>query len=132
MIVQWIGQDEIRWNGNEIELIVCSKVFERVQKWWGSMPKEIQNNKLNWYTPEGSDHASLFLREFVSKVQGSWVEINLDEEICHCRLVNANSIDIAIQKGARSLDQIRAVTGASGGCGTCYLGVEAILNRRIK
>ena len=47
--------------------------------------------------------------------------------VCHCNNVEYIDIRKAMIKGARTLDEIKEMTGASTVCGACSEEVEAIL-----
>lgn len=47
--------------------------------------------------------------------------------ICNCHNVEYLDIRKAMCKGARTLDEIREMTGASSGCGMCSEEIEKIL-----
>lgn len=47
--------------------------------------------------------------------------------ICHCKNVDYLSIRKAMVAGARTLDEIKEMTGAATGCGRCAGEIEKIL-----
>ena len=47
--------------------------------------------------------------------------------ICHCKNVDYITIRMAMVKGARTLEQIKEMTGAGTGCGRCSGEIEKIL-----
>ena len=47
--------------------------------------------------------------------------------ICHCKNVDYITIRKAMIQGARTLDEIKAMTGAATGCGRCADEIEKIL-----
>ncbi len=47
--------------------------------------------------------------------------------ICHCKQVNYIDIRMAMVKGARTLDEIKEMTGAATACGRCAGEIEKIL-----
>ena len=47
--------------------------------------------------------------------------------ICHCKNVSYIDIRKAMIKGARTLDEIKEMTGAATGCGRCADEIEKIL-----
>lgn len=47
--------------------------------------------------------------------------------ICNCKQVNYLDIRMAMVKGARTLDEIKEMTGAATGCGQCAGEIEKIL-----
>ena len=50
-----------------------------------------------------------------------------DKIICHCKQVSYLDIRKAMVKGARTLDEIKEITGAATGCGRCAGDIERIL-----
>lgn len=50
-----------------------------------------------------------------------------DRIICHCRNVDYVSIRKAMIAGARTLEEIKKMTGAGTGCGGCVGEIEKIL-----
>ena len=47
--------------------------------------------------------------------------------ICHCRQVDYLAIRKAMVNGARTIDEIKEMTGAGTGCGRCIPAIEEIL-----
>ena len=47
--------------------------------------------------------------------------------ICHCKQVSYIDIRMAMVKGARTLDEIKEMTGAATACGRCAGEIEKIL-----
>ena len=50
-----------------------------------------------------------------------------NKTICHCKNVSYIDIRKAMVKGARTLDEIKDMTGAATGCGRCAGEIEKIL-----
>ena len=50
-----------------------------------------------------------------------------DRIICHCKNVGYIDIRKAMIKGARTLEEIKEMTGAATGCGRCAGAIEEIL-----
>ena len=50
-----------------------------------------------------------------------------DRIICHCKNVSYSDIRKAMIQGARTLDEIKDMTGAATGCGRCAGEIEKIL-----
>lgn len=50
-----------------------------------------------------------------------------DRIICHCKNVSYIDIRKAMIQGARTLDEIKNMTGAATGCGRCAGEIEKIL-----
>lgn len=51
-----------------------------------------------------------------------------DKIICHCKQVSYIDIRKAMIKGARTLTEIKEMTGAATGCGKCCDEIEKILS----
>lgn len=51
-----------------------------------------------------------------------------DEVICSCTGTTRGKVIQLIKKGAKDLDKIASVTGASTGCGSCDVEVQDILD----
>ena len=47
--------------------------------------------------------------------------------ICHCKQVSVRDIRIAMVNGARTLDDIKEMTGAGSPCGKCKRLIENII-----
>ena len=47
--------------------------------------------------------------------------------VCHCRVVNDDTIAHAIDQGARSVAQICGATGAGRDCGSCVFTLKRLL-----
>ena len=52
--------------------------------------------------------------------------------LCHCKQVTYKDIRIAMVNGARTLDDIKEMTGAGTGCGRCTEEIERILKSVCK
>ena len=50
-----------------------------------------------------------------------------DRIICHCKNVSYIDIRKAMIKGARTLEEVKEMTGAATGCGRCAGAIEEIL-----
>ncbi|MGL5751312.1 MAG: (2Fe-2S)-binding protein [Paraclostridium sp.] len=50
-----------------------------------------------------------------------------DRIICHCKQVSYLDIRKAMVKGARTLDEIKEMTGAATACGRCADDIEKVL-----
>ncbi|MGL5351447.1 MAG: (2Fe-2S)-binding protein [Cetobacterium sp.] len=50
--------------------------------------------------------------------------------ICHCKNVDYITIRMAMVKGARTLEEIKEMTGAGTGCGRCKVLVQDIIERK--
>jgi len=51
--------------------------------------------------------------------------------VCICKNINTGQIVESVKNGARSLDDIRARTGASSCCGKCQFNVNRLLNDQL-
>lgn len=59
--------------------------------------------------------------------------IEMERIICHCNYVEHDEIVEAIRKdGARTIEDIRNLTGANTSCGRCSNAVMAILKRELQ
>ena len=47
--------------------------------------------------------------------------------VCHCSVVTDRDVRAAAERGARSLSEVCAATGAGKNCGTCVLSVKRVL-----
>ncbi|MBX7059393.1 MAG: (2Fe-2S)-binding protein [Leptospirales bacterium] len=52
-----------------------------------------------------------------------------DPILCRCCDVRQSDVAAAMQRGARSLERVMDLTGASGGCGTCVNSLRDALLR---
>ena len=50
-----------------------------------------------------------------------------DRIICHCKQVSYIDIRKAMINGARTLEEVKEITGAATGCGRCSGAIEEIL-----
>lgn len=50
-----------------------------------------------------------------------------DRIICHCKQVSYVDIRKAMINGARTLEEVKEITGAATGCGRCAGAIEEIL-----
>lgn len=83
-------------------------------------------------TPTGNLPEDIALREVILKLKNEWVEPYPNEEVCHCRAVSTQRVDLAICTGAHSLKQIREQTSANTACGTCIDDIKAMLKCRLR
>jgi NAD(P)H-nitrite reductase large subunit len=57
----------------------------------------------------------------------------MENIVCHCNYVEHDEIVDAIrEEGARTIEDIRRITGANTSCGRCGVAVMAILKRELK
>ncbi|MCE9598475.1 MAG: (2Fe-2S)-binding protein [Spirochaetia bacterium] len=52
-------------------------------------------------------------------------------KVCICRSVTENMILEAIERGARTFEDVQNVTGCSTGCGTCESSVRSIIEKKL-
>ena len=83
-----------------------------------------------WVLPEGQDHSSLLIREFILKLKSQWKFPYEHEELCHCRSIQAKAVDEAIVAGADSVERVSRETLAGTGCGTCRPEIQKIMAYR--
>jgi NAD(P)H-nitrite reductase large subunit len=56
----------------------------------------------------------------------------MERIICHCNFIEIDEIVAAIKdEGARTIQDIRNLTGANTGCGRCENAVMAILRKEL-
>ena len=81
--------------------------------------------------PTGEAPHEILLREVVLRLKGEWAPPFCEEELCHCRSVATQTVDLAICTGAHSARQVSERTSASTACGTCRPHVEALIQYRL-
>jgi NAD(P)H-nitrite reductase large subunit len=86
-------------------------------------------SKLDW---PGTHHWDLLISEVILRLQGNFKFPLEDQELCHCRKIQAIKIDEAIVMGAHTPEKVKAWTTASSGCGTCRPEVEKLIQFRLK
>lgn len=111
-----------------IELRGCTEFMSLIRE----MRLEFGQNIRNWPLPQGTDHSSLLIKEFILKLNGKWIVPDLPEEICHCRSVSYERIDEAIISGAHSTAKVTRLTNASSNCGTCRGDVQKLIDFRLQ
>lgn len=52
--------------------------------------------------------------------------------ICNCKQVSLETIKSAVANGAKSVEDIKAKTGAGTGCGGCVGALQDIIDGKIK
>lgn len=52
--------------------------------------------------------------------------------VCHCLKITEQAVLLAINSGARSLCDLRCITGAGDGCTACHRRLVTILERETK
>lgn len=114
-------------NPVKMELKVSGAVMELLLQ----CKKQFGVNLINWVVPQGHSQAELIVKELILTARGEW-KIPFDQsEVCHCRLVSLDKINLAILDGAHDLESVRRVTSASSACGTCHMDVENIIQHRL-
>jgi bacterioferritin-associated ferredoxin len=48
--------------------------------------------------------------------------------VCHCKVVNDQTVNAAIASGARSVSEVTARCTAGGGCGGCHDVLQAMID----
>lgn len=99
------------------------RLAEKCKKNHGEDPRQ-------WALPEGQDHASLLVREFILKLKAQWKFPYEHDELCHCRSIQAKVVDEAIVAGADSVERVSRETLAGTGCGTCRPEIQKIMAYR--
>lgn len=111
-----------------LKAVGCLECLRLVERWRPLFKGAVDQVPL----PEGSDHASILLRELVMKAQGRWRFPYEEEELCHCRAISTAKVDAAIVGGCHTLEAVRAATSANTSCGACRYDVESVLEYRLK
>lgn len=52
-------------------------------------------------------------------------------KVCVCRSVTENMILDALDRGAKTFEDVQNETGCSTGCGTCESSVRAIIEKKL-
>lgn len=102
-------------------------LIEAAQKLKKSFPICIDQLEL----PQGSDAASLLVKELILKIKNQWNAGDDDPEVCHCRKISQRSIERAIVLGAHTLEKVRKRTSANTGCGACMPDVLELISKRV-
>lgn len=55
-----------------------------------------------------------------------------EDKVCFCFNVTVADIENAVNKGADSVESVKAMTNASKGCGRCSAKVEEVFNELSK
>ncbi|MNK07847.1 BFD-like [2Fe-2S] binding domain protein [compost metagenome] len=111
----------------KVTMVGCTEFLDLMQK----MRRHFGVDIAKWPLPEGDDHSSILLREMVMKLRGEWKFPYGEEELCHCRTVEAQIVDQAVIAGAHSTDKVTRQTSASSACGTCRPEVQKIIDYRL-
>jgi bacterioferritin-associated ferredoxin len=69
---------------------------------------------------------SILINEFIQKInQIPWAYSH--EELCHCRLINTESVCNAIKAGCRTVADVSRTTLAGTGCGSCRKDIQTLI-----
>jgi bacterioferritin-associated ferredoxin len=129
VIAELPGQDYLESdseNSTFIKHVACPETRALITEFQTQHGKDLKA----WPLPAGDSHSVLLLRELIEKVQGTWKPPFQDEEICHCRNINAKKIDQCVVMGAKNIAQLKRMSNAAASCGTCEPQVEEILHFR--
>lgn len=96
-----------------------------------SFRKNFGPDVAKWPLPKGQSHSEMIVRELILKLQGKWQYPYQEEELCHCRHVSTQTVDVAILNGAHSTELASQWTGCSTACGTCRPNVEQMIQYRL-
>lgn len=130
LIVEIKGRDFLKVTSLEpfkMEVIGCHQLMEALNQF----KKSHGDNIKNWPLPVTKDHSSLLIKELILKLNGQWKHVYTDEEVCHCRTISLETIELAIYHGATTAERVTQMTTASSACGTCRPDVEKILKFRL-
>jgi bacterioferritin-associated ferredoxin len=130
LVVEIPGQDLLEVDTESftlIRVIACQQLLSLLKE-----NKKLHGDSLQaWPLPSQKDHASLFLKEVILRLQNKWQLPYPHAEICHCRAVNTSVVDQAILNGAHTPEKVSRLTSASTACGTCRSDVEKIIAYRL-
>ncbi|OQW53639.1 MAG: hypothetical protein A4S09_06965 [Proteobacteria bacterium SG_bin7] len=110
----------------KLRSIGCPQVLNLISDW----RNRLKGSLAELSEPQGSDHASVLLRELIQKLKGTWSFPYKEEELCHCRAISTHTVDAAIVYGADNANKVAVKTSAGTGCGTCRRNTEAIIKFR--
>lgn len=109
-----------------LEIMGCHHFLNQIR-----INKETQGLQIfKWKLSEGSNHVDLLINELILKTRGEWsfpVEV---DEVCHCRQISTQEIDMAIIWGATQPSLVSIMTSASTACGTCRPTVQNMIEYR--
>jgi len=96
--------------------------------------RRITNHSVNYTT--GSVHcpviSRLYSHNYGAKVEILSRKIKENQIICGCMKVTVQDMINAIKKGARSFEEVQAVTKVGTGCGNCVESNKALFAHLIK
>jgi len=131
--VELSGRDsiEMNWTANrqvkDFKMMGCAKFLTQFHE----LKRQHGNDISQWPLPSATDHVSILLRELILKVREEWSFPYPHEEICHCRNVSLKFVDETIISGAHTPEEVRRITLASTGCGTCHPQIMKIIEFRL-
>jgi nitrogenase molybdenum-cofactor synthesis protein NifE len=107
----------------EIDKALYNPIWEQVRK-----PAPWDDPASNWQTLAMAQMAAEAAELAADPARAE--EVRRATKICSCKVVSLGAIEDAIQAcGLTTVDEVRASTNASGGCGACSVKVEEILAR---
>ena len=106
--------------------IGCPQVLNLISDWRNRLKGPVAELP----EPQGTDHASILLRELIQKLKGTWEFPYKEDELCHCRAIPCAVVDAAIVYGADTANKVAVKTSAGTGCGTCRRNTESIIKFR--
>lgn len=130
LIVEIKGRDCLKVTSLDpfkIEVIACHHLMQTLNDSRRSHGENIKN----WPLPAGTDHSNLLIKELILKLNNKWKHVYTDDEVCHCRTISLETIELAIFHGATTAERVTQMTTASSACGTCRPDVEKILKFRL-
>lgn len=130
LTIQIPGQDKIQVEMKEGKQYLHFQGCHDFTSLMISFKKNFGVNVSQWPLPKGQSHSEMIMRELILKLQGKWQYPYAEEELCHCRHVSTETVDVAILNGAHSTDLASQWTGCSTACGTCKPSVEKMIQYR--
>ena len=107
--------------------IGCPELLRALPEWRARFRGDPQG----WPAPLGDSHVSMMLRELALKAKNEWAPPLEGAELCHCRAVSREDVDLAILRGAHTTATVGAATGAGTQCGTCRPDIQDALHVRL-
>jgi len=129
---EWVEMEVTLSSDQKIETLIwhawgCNQLLKATQ----IAAEEMKSKKLSDIKWLGVQHWDLLISEVMMRLQGNFEVPMKDEELCHCRKIQACKIDEAIVMGAHTPEKVKAWTTASSGCGTCRPDVEKLISFRL-
>lgn len=124
---------EIQLEGTKIKTskltgIGCSRVLHLLVEWRPKISGDIQNIPI----PQENDHASILMRQLILIAQNNWMPPYQEQELCHCRAISTERVNMSIIAGAHTPEEVSKKTSASTACGTCRPNVELQIEYFLK